>query len=173
MTAELVELHLPTSVVGRSDIFRLQKELVTVDTFLRQAAVRQPGTSMKLPRTSRLFDDLIMLNKLNMLQEADRQKLKIYLESVYEQAPRLHMSFSTDPSAIFLQKLITWLRQNIHPQVMLQTGLQPGMGAGCTIRTDNKYFDFSLRQKFTDKRSLLISRFEPKSDEVAKGNPTA
>jgi len=36
--------------------------------------------------------------------------------------------------------------------------LQPTIAAGCIVRTTNKYFDFSLRQDFTDKRELLLKQ---------------
>ena len=64
------------------------------------------------------------------------------------------MSFSADPSVTFLTKLMTWLRQEIHPQVLLTVGLQPTIGAGCILRTTNRYFDFSLRQDFANKRTM-------------------
>ena len=67
----------------------------------------------------------------------------------------MHISFSADPSPLFTQKLIAWLRSEIHPLVLLQIGLQPNMGAGCVVRTSNKYFDFSLRDRFKSKGEML------------------
>lgn len=162
MAAETGELalELPLSVVTRIDVGRLIRETEAVDNFLRQAAMRQPGSSIKLPKTSRLFDEIVTVNKLNMLQEQDRHALYAHLSQVRTEAPVLHMSFSTDPSPMFLQKLVTWLRHNIHPVVLLQVGLLPNIGAGCVVRTTNKYFDFSLQQRFTEARPMLISKLQ-------------
>lgn len=152
------QLQLPIGVITRSDVGHLVLETEGVDNFLSQAAVRQPGTAVQLPKASRLFDEIVAINKLNMLQQADRQRLHQFLQSVRTSAPTLHVSFSTDPSAIFQQRLITWIRQQMHPFLLLQIGLQPNIGAGCVVRSTNKYYDFSLRQRFSDQRMLLISK---------------
>lgn len=153
-------LSLPISVIDKIDVGRLMREAQAIDTFLNEAAVRQPGAPMKLPRTSRLLDDTVVLNKLNMLQATDRGRLISFLKEVYTSAPTLHVSFSADPSPMFTQKLTQWLRQELHPLVLLQIGKQPNMGAGCVVRTTNKYFDFSLRNRFAERHDLLIAKLK-------------
>lgn len=151
-------LTLPIQATGRVDIGRLLREVEQVDNFLKQAAIREPGTTMKLPKTSRLLDELTATNKLNLLREDDRARLLNFLITVKSMAPVLHMSFSVDPSPSFVQKLMTWLRSEIHPLVLLQVGLQPNIGAGCVVRSTNQYFDFSLRQHFKKQRPLLMQK---------------
>lgn len=155
---ENADLALPISAVSRIDVGRLLREVETLDEFLAQAAIRQSGTSVKLPRTSRLLDELVQLNSINPLVEIDRRRLLEFLTSVRKSAPVLHISFNADPSPLFSQRLMTWLRKEIHPTVLLQTGLKPGLGAGCTVRTNSKYFDFSLRENFAKKRDLLLEK---------------
>ena len=111
-----------------------------------------------MPKTSHLMDQIIQLNKLNLLQPPHRAALKQFLEAVKRQSPVLHISFSADPSPAFIEKLMAWLRKEIHPLVLLTVGLQPNIGAGCIVRTANKQFDFSLRQDFLEKRDLLRSQ---------------
>ncbi len=167
--------QLPLNVTSRSDVGRLQFELDSVDNFLEQASIRQPGTSMssmQMPKTSRLFEEIVSLNKLNMLQKEDRKSLNAFLKHTFEHAPLLHISFQNDPSPLFLQKLNTWLREKIHPQLLLQIGLRPGLGAGCVIRTTNKYFDFSLRQFFDDNKRLLTKQLQ-NVDKVSQPAPRA
>lgn len=149
-------LHLPLSVVGKIDVGRLYREVEAIDSFLKQSAIREPGTPTKMPKTSRLFDETIEINKINVLHDDDRARLYDFLNQVRNKAPVLHMSFSADPSPLFTQKLITWLRAEIHPIVLLQIGIQPNMGAGCVVRTSNKYFDFSLRTRFKDSKKSLV-----------------
>ncbi len=160
--------QLPIGVVTRGDVRRLVQEATAIDDFLRQAAIRQSGSSLTLPKSSQLLKDFLDINKLNMLQTADRQRVASKLEKVYASAPLLHMSFATDPSPLFLSKLMTWLRQQIHPDVLLQIGLQPSLGAGCVLRTTNKYFDFSLRQRFADQRKVLTDLLR----EAGSATPT-
>ncbi len=156
--AKITQLQLPIGVVTRADVGHLLREAESIDNFLRQAAIRKPGTSLQLPKSSQLFDEIISKNKLNMLHETDRRRIYQFLQAIKTTAPILHVGFSSDPSPLFQQRLITWIRQQIHPFVLLQIGLQPSIGAGCVVRSTNKYFDFSLRQKFSDQRMLLISK---------------
>ena len=151
-------LSMPTGIVGKVDVGRLLREIQALDNFMSQAAIRQPGTPMKLPKTSRLLDEIVAINKLNALVEEDRSRLLHFMMEVYAHAPLLHMSFSADPSPLFMQRLTEWIRKEIHPLALIQVGMQPNMGAGCVVRTTNKYFDFSLRQRFIERRDVLAQK---------------
>ena len=60
-------LHIPLSVVTKVDIGRLLREMEAIDSFLTQSAIREPGTATRMPKTSRLFDETVEINKLNVL----------------------------------------------------------------------------------------------------------
>lgn len=158
MAPEKAYLELPVGIVTPVDVLRLLREVRMLDESLRQAAIRQPGSSVQLPRTTRSLDDLLNANKLNILLKPDRTRLEEFLKSVKAHAPVLHMSFSTDPSPLFTQKLMTWLRKEIHPLVLLRIGLQTNIGAGCVVMTTNKSFDFSLRKHLQGQRELLTQQ---------------
>ncbi|HSX27389.1 MAG TPA: hypothetical protein VLG25_01260 [Patescibacteria group bacterium] len=147
---------LPTSITTPIDVSRVLREIHDVDDFLDQASIRKPGVQPSLPKTSRLLDELLNTNKLNILVEKDRELVQQLVGEIKAKAPVLHISFSADPTPTFLQKLVAWLRQEIHPLVLIQVGLQPSIGAGCIVRTNNKHFDFSLRQNLRAKRELLM-----------------
>jgi hypothetical protein len=170
-------LVLPIQTATKIDVGRLSRELENVDNFMKQASIREPGTPVKLPKTSRLLDEFVETNKINLLHQEDRARAINFLIMVKAKAPVLHMSFSADPSMQFQQKLMTWLRQEIHPLTLLQVGLQPNIGAGCVLRTTNKYFDFSLRQHFKNNKNLLMETLhgheEPKTEATAPPEPPA
>lgn len=166
------ELLLPVGVASKVDAGRLLREAESIDDFLRQAAIRQGGSPVTLPKMSHLFEELINLNKLNVLQEEDRKKLKQLLELVKAKSPVMHMSFSADPPPQFMNQLVSWLRREIHPLVLVQVGLQPNIGAGCILRTNNKQFDFSLRERFINHRTdllELIRQGKPKNGDPESG----
>ena len=148
---------LPLSVVGPVDLGRLVRELAAVDNALHEQQIRTPGQELKAPKTTIMLDELLSLNKMSLLKAEDRKAMKDFLATVKEKAPHVHISFSADPSPLFVQKLMNWLRTNIHPVVLLTVGLQPGIGAGCVVRTTNKYFDMSLAQDFSKKRDMLLT----------------
>lgn len=161
-------LTLPLSVTSRTDVSRLLREVEGVSDFLHQAQIREPGTSLQPPKASRLLDEIAATNQLNLLRTEDRHRLSDFLQMVKAKAPVLHMSFSADPSPLFMQKLVTYLRREIHPLALVRTGLQPTIGAGCILRTQNKIFDFSLRQRFADKRDLLLNLLHGEDNSVEK-----
>jgi hypothetical protein len=158
---------LPTGLSTVSDVSRVARELQKIDSFLHQSSVREPGKSMSLPKTSRLFDEIVSANNLNMLHEDDRKTLQTFLTALREKAPVLHMSFNVDPSPLVIQKLTDWIRQNIHHFALIQVGLAPSIGAGCLLRTTNKYFDFSLKHRFKEKRPLLMEKIRGKAETPA------
>lgn len=151
------KLELTVAVTGPIELGRLIREVAEIEESLLQLGLREGGEKVKLPQTTRLMDQLVEHNKLNLLHEDDRKRLREFLDQVRVSAPVLHMSFSADPSINFLEELMTWLRREIHPEVLLTVGLQPNLGAGCILRTTNKQFDFSLRQDFIKKRDLLFA----------------
>ena len=138
------------------DVNRLLRELELIYNALLQSGVRTG--SVQLPEVSRLMNQTVELNKLNLLQPAHRSGLKQYLQLVRQKAPVIHMSFSVDPPAAFIEQIMAWLRREIHPQLLLTVGLQPTIGAGCIVRTTNKYFDFSLREDLSKKRDVLQAK---------------
>jgi F0F1-type ATP synthase delta subunit len=150
--------QLPTLAVGPIEVNRLIRELETIDNTLLSHTLRKQEGDAKMLKTSHLMDQVVSLNKLNLLQKDDRERLSRFLKAVKQRAPVLHISFSADPSPAFLEKLMSWLRREIHPQILVTIGVQPTIAAGCIVRSANKIFDFSLRQEFTAKRGLLIER---------------
>ncbi|HSX36840.1 MAG TPA: hypothetical protein VLG13_01835 [Patescibacteria group bacterium] len=155
------QLQLPLLVVSPTDLSRLKREVEALDEYMRQAAVRKGGEQLaKLPRTSRMLDEFAAANELSLLHGELRKQALEFLGTLQTEAPVLNMSFARDPSSAFEAKIIAWLRQNIHPTVLLRVGLQPTMAAGCTLRTPNHYFDFSLRAHFAEQHQLLVEKLQ-------------
>jgi hypothetical protein len=151
-----VELKLPISVVSQIDVARLLREINAINDFFAGAAARQAGTSMQLPRLSKSLDNLATENSLNLLDDHSRKILSEELSKILGKAPLLHISFAAEPSAKALERILVWFRQNIHPQALLQVGLQPTIAAGCVLRTPNKLFDMSLRVYLKSQEPYLV-----------------
>ena len=149
-------LKLPNSVISPSDVARIERELNSLDDFFVAAKARQSGTSMQLPKLTRILNQLAQDNNVNLLEEADRHRLGKALKLAYDKAPTLHISFATEASPKALDKMVAWIRSNIHPQALIQVGLQPSIAAGCFLRTDNKTFDLSLRAAMKKSEPQLL-----------------
>lgn len=153
-------LQLPLQVTSPVDVGRLQRELDSIDAVMDQALLRKDDL-VKLPKMTGLMDQTVQLNKIDLTQPDQRKNLAKFLAVTKTKAPLLHISFSADPSTSFIDLLLTWLRKELHPNLLVTIGLQPNIGAGCIVRSMNKYFDFSLRQDFANKRGLLLERLGP------------
>ena len=141
------KLSLPLSIISPVDVARVLRELDAYIEYYHQKEIKKdPKTDVKLPKTSQLLDNILELNTIELTNPTDRLHLKNFLEEVKTKSPVIHASFSVDPSVRFLEKLIAYLRKQINRNLLLTIGLQPNIGAGLTITTDNKYFDFSLRK---------------------------
>lgn len=151
-----MELKLPTSVISQSDVTRLIRELSSLEDFFATAAVRKTGTPMQLPKLTSSLNQLAKANNRNLLTQAERQQLIAVLKEVVAKAPSLHISFALDPSPKALERILVWFRNNIHPQCLLQIGLQPTIAVGCVLRTPNKIFDMSMRSYLKQQEPYLV-----------------
>lgn len=155
---ETQELLIPTRLVSPVDLSRIVRELANLDDALHQAGLRKGGNPVGLPKTSRILEELAAVNQLSLLDSSHRANLAERLQQFQENAPTIHMSLTVEPSGPFIEKMITWLRQNIKPNILLDIGLQPTITAGCVIRTPNKVFDMSLRHNLIEKSPILLQK---------------
>ena len=65
------------------------------------------------------------------------------------------MSFANEPSNEAISKIVEWLRSEVSSYVLLHIGIQPSIIAGCTLRTTNKVFDFSMRSRIVESKAIL------------------
>ena len=162
---ELSGLNVPALITSPTDVARLHREISALHEYMQQQKIRPAGQPNSTPpKPSLLLDELASSNKLNLLDGATREHLIDFLDDLRKHAPVIHISFATDPSQAFLQKIVVWLRQNIHTSLLLQIGMQPTIAAGCTVRTTNKYFDLSLRRSFAKHGSDLIKALKVSTD---------
>lgn len=152
------ELTLPVEIVSLVDLGRVLHELEKLDDNLHAATLRsQDEQAMSLPSTTLLLSVFAENNKLDLAKSDDRKRALQFLRAVHTDAPKVHLSFSADPSADFLKNITRWFREKVHPTVLIAIGLQPNIGAGCVLRTQNKYFDMSLRNSLQNSQAALSS----------------
>jgi F0F1-type ATP synthase delta subunit len=150
-----MDIKLSTNIVSQVDVARILREIKNLDDFFIATKARPAGTQLRLPKLTHLLDQLAKENNLNLLEEEHRKVLKKELDQIIGNAPLLHISFAAEPSTKALEKILIWFRANIHPQALLQVGLQPTIAAGCVVRTANKVFDMSLREHLIQQQKFL------------------
>ena len=148
-------LKLPLQVVSNADVMRLKREVSGLNDYFTSAAARSAGVPAQPPRLSRQLDQLVRENQVNLMDNSARTKLHDDLKALELQAPMLHISFASEPSAQVVEKILSWLRSNIDPYVLLRVGLQPTIAAGCVLRTPNKIIDMSMRSSLITQEPYL------------------
>lgn len=149
-------IQLPPNLIGSSDLSALLRELNALEDFFVSAKARQAGASIQPPRVTRTLDLLARTNQYNLLDDTHRRDMTAQLTLVRQKAPKVHISFAAEPSPKALERILVWFRASVHPQLLLQVGLQPNIAAGCVVRTPNKFFDMSLRAYLDKQEEYLI-----------------
>lgn len=155
---------IPLSVMTKSDVARLVRELEELEDTLRQANLHgKPGsTTVNISQSLR---ETAHVNNMELKSAAVRTDLRKKLTLLKKDAPIMHISFAASPKNEFLSKIAGWFRREVHPHALLEVGLQPSIAAGCVLRTTSKYFDFSLRKRMVDNRELLSKTLREKLGE--------
>lgn len=148
--------QLSNQIVSEADLARMIRELENVDDFLYQANIRTPGTSTTLPKTSAALNETSEINGLSLLEETKRKRLLEVLRQIEKRSISIHISFAAEPSNAFMQRVVSWSRENINSYLLINVGLQPLLAVGCEVRSVNKIFDLSLRKRLEECRQILV-----------------
>ncbi len=155
----LDSLNLPPSVVSKADVARMSVELERIDNDLSTNTVRTKvgATAGEVPPMSRQLADFVLENKLDLGAPTTRTQLIKYVNSMKDTLPIIHMTFASEADRESLGQLALWLRQEVHPQAVIDVGLQPGLVAGVYVRTANRVFDLSLKGALKGGREILTN----------------
>ncbi len=140
-------------IVTPIELGKIQRELFAIDDFLVQAKNKSAHATMPTPGS--LLQSLISSSKLEMLKSDERTQLVNQLKYVRRTAPVVHITFASTPSKRALRALVKWFRSNIHPNTLIEPGVQASIGGGCLIRTSTKTFDFSIQKILADSKPNL------------------
>lgn len=153
---------LPAGVVSHRDLSRLVTEAERVDDEMTASTVRARTTTQaaETPAFSGQFTDFLADNKLEFTESKVRTDIIKELRLLKTKAPVVHTTFAVPADSESLQTLAAWFRKSIHPQVLLEIGLQPALVAGVYVRTPNHVHDMSLRSALAGKHEVLVQDLE-------------
>ena len=161
--AQAATYVLPPALITRADLARIVREVESIDNELEAQKARTQTTGKAvhhMPATSQGLSDFLELNKIDAADDQVRMHLKEELRRLKDKAPVMHMTFASPTDPVSLQQLVDWIRREIHPQALLQVGLQPALVGGVYLRTPNHVHDFSLRQMLANKRSVIVNALD-------------
>lgn len=158
-TATLDHTHfvLPASIVSRIDVSRVMREFEAYDNALTANTVRQKaGTDAnEVPAVSAQLQSFLDSNPVDVTNTTARSEYISQLRLLKDAVPVVHMTFAVVADVESLQQLTSWLRESVHPQVVIDAHVQPALVAGTYVRTANKVFDLSVRGALRAKRGAL------------------
>lgn len=157
-TLDYQEFTLPASVVSKIDVSRLVTEVEWLDNEMTAAMVRAKTVEQTQNPSvlSTQLSDFLELNKISLEDGHDRTNLIKQLRLLKNKVPVVHMTFAAPADHASLQTLADWVRTSVHPQAVIDVGLQPALVGGVYVRTSNQVFDLSLRGKIEAGRGVLI-----------------
>lgn len=149
---------LPSNVVTKGDVSRLVSDLERVDNELTSISVRKKVGSREQPHPgmSDQLADFLDQNSLELDDSHERTELIKTLRRLKDSVPVIHMTFASIADYDSLQKLVDWFRESVHPQAVIEVGLQPALIGGVYLRTPNHVHDFSLRGILDGQHDLLV-----------------
>jgi F0F1-type ATP synthase delta subunit len=151
-------MKLPDAILGIVELNRALHELDLFNDQITQQVIRyHDKTDVSIPIMGYSLNALISLNNLDIKDSQVRSELKYFLEDIKMHAPVIYLGFAQEVMSDELESIIRWMRSELHPNILVHVGLQPEIIGGCTIRTVNHYYDFSLRQYFNNTRSMLLT----------------
>ena len=156
---------LPVSVVSPGDVARLKRALERHIELATAARLKtKAGVATETPKVGKVLAELANGYGCDLAKQEGQEALLKHLDTLLTKAPAVAMSFAADPSSLFMNKIVSWLRTNIHPMLLIKVGLQPSIAAGCTLRTTSKLYDFSLKNSLRDNKHLLIEGLHAKQE---------
>ena len=147
-------LVLPEALMSKKQITQLLREIEKLEADKQASQVRGTPTNLQ---TSPLLQQLLEQNSVEG-QTVPLANMARALKLLQKNGPVVHLSFAVNPEQEFLSRVVQWFRQEVSPYVLLQVGLQPTIAAGCIVRTPSKYFDMTMRKRFTEKRDVLVGQ---------------
>ena len=156
------EFVVPASLVTKLDVSRLVTEVEKVDNEMTEAEVRTKAGATQTPPPvfSEQLTEFLNQNQLKLEESQGRSELVKQLRQLKDKVPIIHMTFSVTADRESLQQLAQWLRSSVHPQAVIDVGLQPALVAGVYLRTPNHVHDLSLRAKLDGSRDVLEKELE-------------
>ncbi len=161
-TLKYSDFVLPANLVTKIDISRVVTELEWADNELTSMTIRKKtGVKKQVePVLSEQASEFLDVNTLDFGDAKVRAALIKQLHLLKNNVPTIHLTFAVPADGASLEKLAGWVRTAVHPQAVIEVGLQPALIGGVYVRTANHVHDWSMRAKLAENRGLITKELE-------------
>ena len=162
MSDAQTDFTLPPSLVTKTDIARLMREFEALDNALTATTVHEKigADGGEAPAQSPQLSAFLDANPVNLEDSGARSDYIKKLRALKNDVHVMNMTFAVVADPESLQQLAAWTRENINPCIVIDAHLQPAIVAGLYLRSQNKVFDFSVRNALKSKQGELKQELE-------------
>lgn len=142
MAARDQELVLTKRFISRKDVLKAAREIEQLRDRLIADRVRGKKSDIE---PSEGISALMEANKVETVTPETLDELKKKIEFKVDRLPMLRFIFSDEPDSEFMARLVTWLRVEVHPAVLVMYSVQQQIAGGYILTTDHRRYDHSWR----------------------------
>lgn len=153
-----MNVELSSSVYSPDQLGLLLWELDMVINKLRNDQVRQrvlPGTHAEPITVSLLLQGVLEGSNVNKNDLHAVEELSGELERIRDALPQVSLILGNPPSLVIKQQIVSWLRREIHPQILCNFVVRSDLGGGAILRTKANQYDFSFRTQLLQKKHRI------------------
>ena len=145
--------NLPSSVNTPQLLEAVIFELDRLRSWLADSEVKQKVGARPTLEPSRSPETQVILDTRFKDQPLTVDGLEALLSEVRTLKPvTIHLTLAALPGEAIHQQLIEWFRGNCRPDVLVSFAADRTIGGGLIVRTPNRIFDYSFRQRLIDGR---------------------
>ncbi len=151
-------LTLPATIASRQDVMRLRTEVERYRSWMDQyenAAKRSVTYQNEQPMLSEGASLMIRqwLDSKQLLTDMIKN-----LADIAASAPSMTLTLAGPPPASVQASLVTWVRENIDPAMLVEFRWNTRILGGIIAKTDTGFHDWSYRDRLLANRDKLIER---------------
>lgn len=149
---------LPSELYSQAQLGAVLAELRQYGGLLRDRAVRQKVTQVDepAPELSDLTAKALRANRVVSADSAAVEVLLYELENMRPHIPVAHIMLAAIPSDVVRSQLMAWLREQIHPQLLVSLAARPDIGGGIVLQVGSRRYDLSYRTQLLQNKPHII-----------------
>ncbi len=157
-------IKLPLSLSSSDQLGELSWEIerrlsAQQQVALQQSVTGQANVASNVTQASSVLLEVAKLSGINVDDPAALEALKSEIAQIRESVPTLHMLVATYPTQDVKDRIVNWLRSEIHEHAMCRFVVRGDLGGGYILRTRSREYDMSFRGRLLANKPKLVELF--------------
>lgn len=153
-------LSLPSQLYSTRQLDGLVLEMSQYADFLRSAAITQIVANGAAPTEEPSWSAIVPLviraaGITDPMSAEDLDNLVLVLKDLQQTAPSCNLTLAAVPNQLHMQRIVTWFRQNIDPNMLISFEVNRAVLGGVVVRAGSHIYDYSWRKQLLAKKDLI------------------